>query len=46
MPQAEDTRPQTDIKGLNARIVRIVEHENQLRAEIDAIIRELEAKTA
>lgn len=40
--EAEDTRPQTDIKELNARIARIVGHENQLRAEIDAIIRELE----
>lgn len=40
--EAEDTRPQTDIKELNARIARIVEHENKLRAEIDAIIRELE----
>lgn len=43
--EAEDTRPQTDIKELNARIARIVEHENQLRAEIDAIIKELEAET-
>ena len=33
------------IKELNARIARIVEHENKLRAEIDAIIRELEAET-
>lgn len=41
--EAEDTRPQTDIKELNARIARIVEHENRLRAEIDAIIKELEA---
>ena len=40
--EAEDTRPKTDIKELNARIARIVEHENQLRAEIDTIIRELE----
>lgn len=39
-------RPQTDIKELNARIARIVEHENQLRAEIDAIIRDLETETA
>ncbi len=43
--EAEDTRPQTDIRELNARIARIVEHENRLRAEIDAIIRELEAQT-
>ena len=43
--EAKDTRPQTDIKELNARIAHIVEHENKLRAEIDAIIRELEAET-
>ncbi len=42
--EAEDTRPQTDIKELNARIRRIVEHENKLRAEIDAIIAELESE--
>ncbi len=41
--EPEDTRPKTDIRELNARIARIVERENQLRAEIDAIIRELEA---
>ena len=44
--EAEDTRPQTDIKELNARIRRIVEHENQLRAEIDAIVAELENELA
>lgn len=43
--ETEDTRPKTDIKELNARIARIVEHENRLRAEIDAIIRELEEET-
>ena len=43
--EAEDTRPKTDINELNARIARIVEHENRLRAEIDAIIRELEEET-
>lgn len=42
--EAEDTRPQTDIKELNARIARIVEHENKLRAEIDAIIKDLETQ--
>ena len=42
--EAEDTRPQTDIKELNARIARIVEHENRLRAEIDAIIVDLETQ--
>ena len=40
--EAEDTRPQTDSKELNARIARILEHENKFRAEIDAIIKELE----
>lgn len=40
--EAEDTRPQTDIKELNARIARIVENENRLRMEINAIIKELE----
>lgn len=43
--EAEDTRPQTDIKELNARIERIVENENRLRVEINAIIKELEAET-
>ena len=43
--EAEDTRPQTDIKVLNARIAQIVEYENKLRAEIDAIIKELEEET-
>ena len=40
--EAEDTRPQTDIKEFNARIV---EHENRLRAKIDAIIHELESES-
>ena len=40
--EAEDTRPQTDIKELNERIRRIVAHENELRAEIDKIIADLE----
>ena len=44
--EAEDTRPETDIRELNERIRRIVDHENQLRAEINAIIAELEAETA
>lgn len=43
--EAEDTRPQTDIRELNERIRRIVAHENELRADIDAIIAELEAET-
>lgn len=40
--EAEDTRPQTDIRELNERIRRIVAHEQQLRTEIDAIIAEIE----
>ena len=43
--EAEDTRPQTDIRELNARIERIVENENRLRTEINAIIKELEGQT-
>ena len=43
--EAEDTRPKTDIRELNARIERIVENENRLRAEINAIIKELEEET-
>ena len=44
--EAEDTRPEIDIRELNERIRRIVAHENELRAEIDAIIAELESDTA
>jgi type I restriction enzyme M protein len=44
--EAEDTRPKTDIVELNARITKIVERENQLRTEIDAIIAELEGGDA
>ena len=40
--EVEDTRPKTDIKELNARIRRIVARENELRAEINKIIAELE----
>lgn len=40
--EAEDTRPQTDIKELNERIRRIVARENELRTEIDRIVTELE----
>ena len=43
--EAKETRKEINIKELNARIARIVEHENKLRAEIDAIIRELEEET-
>jgi type I restriction enzyme M protein len=44
--EAEDTRPKTDIRELNARITEIVERENRLRAEIDTIIAELEGGAA
>lgn len=40
--EAEDTRPKTDIKELNARIREIVARENVLRTEIDKIVAELE----
>ena len=40
--EVEDTRPKTDIKELNERIRRIVARENELRAEIDKIVTELE----
>lgn len=40
--EARETRHQTDIKELNERIRRIVARENELRAEIDKIIAELE----
>ena len=40
--EAEDTRPQTDIRELNERIRRIVARENELRIEIDKIIAVLE----
>ena len=38
-------RAKSDIKEINTRIARIVEHENRLRAEIDVIIRESEEDT-
>ena len=40
--EVEDTRPKTDIKEFNERIRRIVARENELRAEIDKIVTELE----
>lgn len=40
--EAKETRQETDIKELNERIRKIVERENELRAEIDEIIKELE----
>lgn len=40
--EVKETRKEVDIKELNERIKRIVAKENQLRAEIDKIIMELE----
>lgn len=40
--EPEDTREEINIQELNERIRRIVAHENELRAEIDRIIAELE----
>ena len=40
--EQEDTREIIDITALNAEISEIVERQNQLRAEIDAIVAELE----
>ena len=40
--EQKDTRKVTDIKVLNAEIAKIVEQENALRQEIDAIIAEIE----
>lgn len=40
--ESEDTREVIDIKVLNKQIADIVEKENKLRAEIDAIIAEIE----
>ena len=40
--EQEDTREAVDIVELNARIEKIVAHENELRAQIDEIIKNLE----
>lgn len=40
--ESEDTREIIDIAVLNKQISEIVQHENTLRAEIDAIIAEIE----
>ena len=40
--EAEDTREKVDIVALNAEIERIVARENELRAEIDKIIKEID----
>ena len=39
--EQEDTREKVDIVELNSRIEKIVSHENELRTQIDAIIKEL-----
>ena len=39
--EQEDTREKVDIAELNARIEKIVAHENELRAQIDEIIKVL-----
>ena len=41
----EDTRELVDITALNAEIAEMVDRQNQLRAEIDAIVAELEGET-
>jgi type I restriction enzyme M protein len=44
--EAEDTREAVDIKALNARIARIVAHQSELRAQIDAIVASIEGDQA
>ena len=44
--EQEDTREKIDIKELNKRIVEIVAREQQLRTDIDAIVKELEGDVA
>lgn len=39
--EQEDTREKVDIEELNARLEKIVAHENELRVQIDAIIKQL-----
>lgn len=40
--EAEDTREAVDIKVLNAKIAQIVAHQSELRAQIDAIVADIE----
>jgi type I restriction enzyme M protein len=42
--EQEDTREKIDIHELNARIEGIVKHQNELRASLDEIIKNLEAE--
>jgi type I restriction system adenine methylase (hsdM) len=44
--EAEDTREEIDIRELNERIAGIVERQAELRAQIDAIIADLEGEGA
>lgn len=44
--EAKDTRESVDIKALNAEIARVVASQADLRAEIDAIVADLEADDA
>ena len=44
--EQQDTREAVDIKALNAEIARIVARQSQLRAQIDAIVADLEGKSA
>ena len=44
--EQEDTREKIDIKELNKRIAEIVAREQQLRTDIDAIVKELEGDVA
>ena len=44
--EPEDTREVIDIVELNAEIARIVERQNELRAQIDAIVADLEGGVA
>jgi type I restriction enzyme M protein len=44
--EAEDTRDAVDIKTLNSEIARIVARQSGLRAEIDAIVADLEREQA
>ena len=44
--EQEDTREEVDIEQLNAEIAQIVERENKLRSQLDAIIKELQEDVA
>ena len=44
--EQEDTREAVDIEQLNAEIAQIVERENRLRSQLDAIVKELQEDVA